>query len=383
MNKHSKLAPSSASRWLTCTASVAAIAEADIEETTSDAAEEGSLAHTLAELCLTKNIDPLLYEGDYDDEMRGHVAEYIKYVKSFDFKTIAIELRVPLFYSPDDFGTADVVALKGNELHIIDLKYGQGVFVEVEDNPQLIIYAIAALKTYEVFFNISKVVTSVFQPRMGNVSSWEYSLEELKAHEQNIAQQVAITKSERAEFAPSEKTCAFCALKPQCKALDTYLTKTIGASFANLDEPKNISDERMRTILDNKKLIISWLKAVEGYVLTTLQSGGNLHGYKVIIGKGSRDWGNTDNLLALLQNEAYEKKLLSPAKFEKFVKKNIDKLDKKEVGIVQRDIINKQGKEVLAPASHKGEEVTHVHFQKYEDDGKDATAQILAKQEAA
>jgi len=84
-----------------------------------------------------------------------------------------------------------------------------------------------------------------------------------------------------------------------------------------------------------------------------------------------------------LQNEAYEKKLLSPAKFEKFVKKNIDKLDKEEVRIVERDIINKQGKEVLAPVSHKGEEVIYVQFEKYENAKKDPTVQILSKRKVA
>lgn len=383
MSTHSSLAPSSASRWLTCTASVAAIADAAISETTSEAATEGVIAHMLAEQCLSQNKDPLLYKGDYDDEMRQHISDYINYVTSFNFTSISTEVRVPLFYSPNDFGTADVIALKGNELHIIDLKYGQGVFVEVKDNPQLLIYAIAALKMYEYMFKISKVVTSVFQPRMSNVSSWEYSLEELKTHEQNITKQAAITKSETAEFVPSETACHFCALKPQCKALDTYLTKTIGISFDALDELKTISDERMRSILDNKKLIVNWLNAIEKHVLTHLQTGGDFSGYKVIMGKGRRDWGSIKNLLALLQNEAYEKKLLSPAKFEKFVKKNIDKLDKEEVRIVERDIINKQGKEILAPASHKGAEITYVQFEKYEDDKKDSSTQILSKRKVA
>lgn len=369
MNKHSKLSPSSAHRWLECTASVDAIVQADLPETTSDAAEEGHRAHELAEICLTQNIAPLLYEGDreYDDEMRGHIEEYVNYIKKFHFFLKGYEIKLPLFYSLEDTGTADVIGLCAKELHIIDLKYGQGVFVEIKDNPQLIIYAISALRMYSTFTEIENVVIHVFQPRMANIACCSYSLEELKVHENNIFKQAAITLTPTAQFKPSEHTCHFCAFKPQCGALEKHLTEVLSPYFTNLEESKLITDEKMRRVLDNKKLIIGWIKEIETHVLTILQTGGSFKGYKVVKGKGSKSWGSIENLLALLQNEAYEQKILSPAKFKKFVNKHKGKVNLERVKTVERDIIRQEGKEILVPMSHEKEAIEFVGFKKFKE----------------
>jgi len=370
MTGHSKLSPSSAYRWLKCTASVNAIAQADPPETTSDAAEEGTRAHQLAALCLNLEKSPLTCEGEYDDVMRMHIVEYISYIKHLDFALYNTELELPLFYALNDMGTADVIGYCKNELHIIDLKYGQGVFVEVKDNPQLIIYAISALKKFADLVKINKVIVHIFQPRIqpvANIASWEYTLDELKGHEIRITEQAAKTSAINAEFSPSEVTCGWCPLKPTCKALDTHLTKIIGKEFASLDALKDIEAERMRFILDNKKLIISWLKGIEEHVLTTIQTGGSFNGYKVVKGKGSQSWRSIENLLALLQNEAYEKKILSPAKFKKFVNKHKDKMNLEQVKTIERDIIRQEGKETLVHMSHKKEAIEYLGFKKLKE----------------
>jgi len=366
MDKHSKLAPSSAYRWLECTASVKAIAQANIPETTSEAAEEGNRAHQLAAICLIQNEDPMTCEGDYDDDMRAHIVKYIKYVEMFKFTMMLVECKLSLFYATHNTGTADIVALQDKVLHIIDLKYGISTFVEVKDNPQLLIYAVSALKIYGEFCHVEKVVVSVYQPRMDNIASWEYSLEELKEYEKNIYTQAEITDTSAATFKPSESTCNFCPLKPQCSALDKHLTEVMNTRFHNVEKLKMPDVTKLRYVLDNKKLIVSWLNAIEKYVLTTLQTGRKLDGYKVVKGKGRRSWGSTDKLLEMLQNDAYEKTLLTPTKFEKFVAKNKDKLDSKQIEMIKHDIIRKEGKEILVPVSHKKRAIEYLEFKKYD-----------------
>ena len=135
---HAKLSPSSAFRWLNCPGSIRL--SAGIEDTSSPAAEEGTRAHELAEAMLGGK------KGKADsDEMLAYVQQYVDYVREIagDSK-IYIEQRVDLTeYVPNGYGTADVITITGDTLHVIDLKYGLSR-VFPKDNPQLYLYALGA-----------------------------------------------------------------------------------------------------------------------------------------------------------------------------------------------------------------------------------------------
>ena len=66
---------------------------------------------------------------------------------------------------PHGFGTGDAVIVADHELHIIDFKYGVGVLVEAEGNPQMRCYALGALDTYDGIYDIETVKMTIFQPR--------------------------------------------------------------------------------------------------------------------------------------------------------------------------------------------------------------------------
>ncbi len=74
-------------------------------------------------------------------------------------------------YVPDGFGTGDCVIIADGTLHIIDFKYGQGVLVSAEDNPQMKLYALGALDLFDGIYDIEMVSMTIYQPRRENIST--------------------------------------------------------------------------------------------------------------------------------------------------------------------------------------------------------------------
>ncbi|MEE0229455.1 MAG: DUF2800 domain-containing protein, partial [Peptococcaceae bacterium] len=175
MAKHALLSASSASRWLNCPKSVRLTEDIPDGESSSFAAE-GTLAHAIAEDYLREYTtgkgrtiedyvvpekfkgNPLFYEGMYQD-----VTPYLEYVtEAFESKsrvaTLDIEARLDFSkYVPSGFGTGDAVIIDNGTLEICDLKFGKGVLVEAENNPQIMLYGLGALHVYDYIFEIKKV----------------------------------------------------------------------------------------------------------------------------------------------------------------------------------------------------------------------------------
>ena len=159
---HALLSASSAHRWLACTPS--ARLEEQFPDTTSEAAKEGTLAHELAELKvrnyfkphdvskrkLTFAIKKMKENPLWDDEMLEHTDTYIDYIRDVSIKLptdpyVEVEKQVRFdSYVPEGFGTADCIMIQGETLFVIDFKYGKGVLVSAEENPQMMLYALGA-----------------------------------------------------------------------------------------------------------------------------------------------------------------------------------------------------------------------------------------------
>lgn len=169
MSSHALLSPSAASRWLACTPS--ARLEEKLPDTTSEAAAEGTLAHALGEALIrrslagnrsekikqTKEIARIEKEERYTPAMRAYAEDYATFVleryneakvKTSD-AVIAVEQKLDMSeYVPDGYGTGDAVIIADGTLSIIDLKYGKGVPVSSENNPQMKLYALGALAEF-------------------------------------------------------------------------------------------------------------------------------------------------------------------------------------------------------------------------------------------
>ena len=181
-NNHAVLSASSSHRWLNCNPS--ARLELEFEDRTTSAASEGTAAHALCEHKLKRRLK-LRSERPVSvwdsDEMEACTDDYADFVmenvvreRRRDKDTqVLIEQKLDFScFVPDGFGTGDCIIVSKGRLHIIDFKYGQGVLVEAEDNPQMKLYALGALGLFEEKYQIKKVKMTIFQPRRENVSTW-------------------------------------------------------------------------------------------------------------------------------------------------------------------------------------------------------------------
>jgi len=362
MAAHAKLSASGSARWLSCTGSVKAENAVTLAERSNPAAEYGTCAHELADIILSTGDNIENYLGEklqdapnvpVDDEMIEHVQNYVEFVQSFGGDQF---YEVRLDYShlvPEGFGTSDAIAIVDNVLHVIDLKMGKGVIVDAENNSQGMLYALGAVEEYGYLYDFNKVVIHIYQPRVHNFSSWEISIDDLLKFGQYVSEQASEALSDNAPRTVGNKQCQWCKAKANCPALKQHTEKVIAAEFDDLEElplVDTLDNKTLATILDNKKLIESWLKAIEDHISDTLHSGDTFDGYKLVAGRSLRKWADSDTaqseLIELLGDQAFEKKLLTVAKAEKALgakrKKEMDHL-----------IIKPQGKPTLAPMSDK------------------------------
>ena len=188
-NNHAILSASSSHRWLNCNPS--ARLEQEFADRESEAAAEGTAAHALAEHKLRKALKMRSKKpiSRFDcDEMDAHTDAYVQFVlealseakQNCSDPTVLIEQKLDFScYVPDGFGTGDCIIVADKLLHIINFKYGQGVLVNAEESPQMMLYSLGALRLFDSLYDIKMVSMSIFQPRRENVSTWSISVKEL------------------------------------------------------------------------------------------------------------------------------------------------------------------------------------------------------------
>lgn len=382
--EHALLSASSAHKWLNCPPSVRL--EQQFKNETTEYAEEGTLAHGIAELKarnyflggMTKrkfNSEMKKLENNprYNIEMQGYTDEYLDYLKEIALKSqikpiVSIETKMDYSkYAKDGFGTADCLMIMGKDLYVIDFKYGKGVSVSAEENPQLKLYALGALEKYKIVYPIEIIHLCIVQPRINNISEYELNRSDLE----NWGNTVVIPAANKAylgigDYVPGEH-CRFCKAKGCCVAR-TYKNMSAIEDFKPVDYDKKtkkeslnqvvkgiLTNEEIGTILSQIDDVESWVKDIKSYALDCILKGENIKGWKVVEGKSNRTITDIDKAFKVITDygidEAllYQKKPLSITELEKLLTK------KKFTELIGDYIEKPKGAPTLAPISDKRE----------------------------
>lgn len=381
-SEHSRLPPSSAYRWSSCTASIGFIeANASVLSfESSPEADEGTRAHAL----LTAILKHTLGQVADNEEMRAAIDELVVYIKSLMLPgdRLLVDQKVPLFYLPSQRGTLDVAIVGNGRIVILDLKYGKGVSVYAKSNKQLAIYAesqIQVLEQTEVFDPTTPVHLVIYQPRDRNdaevVREWVVSRDELSRFCREIEDRADDIRAGRnLVFKPGD-ACKFCPATGICKAYATQglsplevvdecqvdlVVSSLPEHIGNLKTAAQLTRDQRQRIISGKKDMIAWLEAVENQEVAELMGGAAPMQFKLIEGKSNRQWKDEKAAAAFLAQKGvpidgiYPPKPLeicSPAQGEKALKSAGVKLTEEFKTELKKFTEKPQGKPTLVPVT--------------------------------
>ena len=362
---HALLGASSAHRWLACPPS--ARLEEGKPDTSSEAAQEGTVAHELVELKLrrflagqkTGTATPKIRESDlyrpvmeeYTDEYVTRVLEMYTEVKAgCDDAVLFSERRVDFSdVVPGGFGTADTIIIADDVMHVIDFKYGKHILVEGVNNPQLRLYAWGAYREFGMLYDIRRVDVRIIQPRMDHEDGESMSICELEdwAHDV-IMPRAALAERGEGEFCAGEH-CFFCRAQATCREYMKHATSLAAYQFA---DPVELTDEEIADILPRVDDLVRWAKKIKDYAQDEAVNHDHfIPGYKLVEGRSVRRITDAGKAAGLLLEAGY-------AQDNIYTLKGIGDLEavvgKKALGELLGDLITKPaGKPVLVPESDK------------------------------
>ena len=380
MSAHAILSPSSAKRWINCPPS--ALINAEAPQTDTVYTREGTLAHAVCELKARKHfltgIGPKKFTAEmkkfradelWQDEMDGYTDDYLNALKDIaaEYKArpyVALEQRVDFSeYVPEGFGTADCImigaveGIEGDVLNVIDFKYGKGVKVEAEDNPQMMLYALGALMDYSAIYDIDEVRMTIVQPRIKREpETWSLkALSLVNWANYTVEPAAKLAMAGEGEFQEGE-WCRFCAIRGSCRA-----RAEANLQLARMDfrQPPELTDAEVAEALETGQRLKAWLSDLEEYALGACLEGRELPGWKAVEGRSVRAWTDQDGAFTAAkaagvpEEMLYERKPVTLAALEKIMGK------KPFAEALGEYVATPPGKPTLARADDKRKAITN------------------------
>ena len=388
MAAHAKLSPSAAARWINCPGSVALCATLPTPPSTYYA-DEGSAAHALAEKCILEKCDAARYAGWFIEtggrqgalwtnsltckdtkgfEVTGGMIDAVQmYLDALREPGLPIipEAKLSLEHVwPKTWGTADaqIHDRKNGVLYVWDFKYGAGVLVAPDDNPQAMLYAEAALHALKDKSWVKTVRVGIAQPRHrnGGIMTWDTTPGYIEDWIKGTVKPAALaTTDPKAPLVPGDKQCRWCAAKAVCPALLGQSLEVAQVAFKDIvpqevptltfPNPMDMTPEERAKVATLLTALDDYKASFFNYLQELAERGDNTPGWKLVRGKANRKWKSEalviNQLEGVLGDLLWEKKLLSPAKLEK-----IKGIDKKALAALWE---TPEGKITLAPESDK------------------------------
>ena len=333
MAQHSNIVGgSTAKRVIACPGSVALVAQMP-PKPSSKYADTGTLLHNTISEILEGRLTPesavgLYYEGIVLDQnlLNNKLLPALMALDDIDpDKKMEYACETVVGFGdvlPDVFGSADLLGRIGDTAYVIDWKFGDGVAVDVEENPQLMFYAAAAMRTKEVqwvFEGATKIECVIVQPPY--VKRWETSPRRIQMFEHELVRAVKRALQPDAELVSGDH-CRWCAAKPICPLLTGAVDRALRSSVQALDVTA------IAAALEEAELLEHWIADLRALAFQMLEEGVAVPGYKLVPKRATRQWVNEDAALDALrdlgvkENELMETSMLSPAKVEKVLKKH-------------------------------------------------------------
>lgn len=287
--------------------------------------------------------------------MDSHADAYVDFVKecalSYPTKPYAVvEKRLDYSHvAPEGFGTCDCLLIGGGLLTIIDYKYGKGVAVSAENNPQLMLYGLGGINTYGLLYPINEVKMAIMQPRLDSTSVFTLPAATLNGWA-NVVRPIAQIAYDGNGQLKAGEHCRFCKIGGECKArAEANLT----FSKVSTVEPHLLSPDDIAFILTQASQFKEWIASIEKAALKTVLLGGNIPGWKAVAGRGSRQFTDPDKAFSILKGSGIDESLLynrvplSLAEIEKTISKKTFK------ELLSELVVKSEGAPTLAPLSDK------------------------------
>ena len=398
---HHKLGPSASERWISCTASH--LATLGLPDHDTEWALQGSGAHLVSEICRAQGLRTDQWIGDFvlvkrvdgthekiavDKQMRDGVQAFIDYVNDLpgdDYNEERVYYSLGMFklsdFAPEEvaqtgedepveefaFGTMDAAKASWKELHIVDLKYGEGVQVYAKHNTQLMLYALGFLTKYGWMYDLDKVTLHVFQPRLDHVDKWEITVAELeKWAEETMRPAARHAIMGTGTFKPGS-WCQFCKIKKTCAARGKYIFDAAAGEMEDLDaqlkaplrQNAELTREQIAEALKRKAQVTRWFTDLESYVFAELAHKRPVGDWKIVEGRSNRSWAfSEEQVIKRIEAQGLDTKglwtkpeLISAPKAEELLGKKLfaKATDKKEAGKLADLIMKPRGAPKLAP----------------------------------
>ncbi len=322
MSAHAPFAPSSATRWLTCTGSFGLGLQLP-EAPSSEYADEGTRLHDLAAEYLrqpTNGAKPVMSAEDYT-----FLKVYLDYASALISmaapKGIAL-VETRLEHSALLFGTPDLRVVDGEWLEIVDLKTGAGIMVEPEENDQLLCYAYMALKAlYTPKPGMKhpgkyKVRLTIVQPpdEEDPIKSWDTTSDHVMAWGVKAEEAIQTAIGGSFDLVPGEH-CRWCKAKPVCPKLMGHVTEALPIVV------RELRPERLAGWLDKADLMQQWLDALREVAHELASHGHPIPGYELKPKRATRSWADDDKAAEIARRKRLRifqpLKIMSPAMAEK------------------------------------------------------------------
>lgn len=259
MAQHARLSASSAFRWINCPGSVA-LSEQVPAPGASAYADEGTLAHSLAELKLRKQIGDVtsrtyqkrlaeiqaneFYNGEMDEATDFYVDIVMEHLAAAGADAeLMIEQRLSMTnWVPDGFGTSDAIVIGGHVIEVFDLKYGKGIKVDAPGNPQMRLYGLGAAALFGELYDFATVRETIIQPRLDHVSTEELALSELVLWGEDVVKPRAIMAMNGTDYTACGDWCRFCPAKAICRK---RAEANLALARHDFKEPPMLTDEEI------------------------------------------------------------------------------------------------------------------------------------------